>query len=380
MSKGTGMLNQLFDAQQQFQLELLAKSNVVGVAVGYKDQKGEPTDELAIVALVERKLPIAALSAQDVVPKELDGARTDVFEIGYVTAQVNSGPRDIWRPTIPGGVSIAHPMVTAGTLGALVTDATTGDVLILSNNHVLANSNDAFANDPILQPGPTDGGNNPADVVARLGRFTPIRFIGEEEPDPTPDPDPDPQPPPPETGCDIASVFASIGNTIAKWNGSDKRLVVQGAASAASTPTMPRPTTATTVSAQASIPTNRIDAAVASPIDTSMFSNEILNIGAINGTIGPTLGMGVRKSGRTTGLTTGSIVLLNATVNVAYGPKTARFTGQIITTPMSQGGDSGSLVVDANSQNAVGLLFAGSPQATIFNPIDIVLSELNLSF
>jgi hypothetical protein len=45
---------------------------------------------------------------------------------------------------------------------------------------------------------------------------------------------------------------------------------------------------------------------------------------------------------------------------------------------MSQGGDSGSLVVAGDSQNAVGLLFAGSAQSTIFNPIQAVLDCLEL--
>jgi hypothetical protein len=89
--------------------------------------------------------------------------------------------------------------------------------------------------------------------------------------------------------------------------------------------------------------------------------------------------MKVRKMGRTTGYTEGTINLLNATVNVAYGSKTARFTGQIITGPISQGGDSGSLIVDGTENKAVGLLFAGSNLATIFNPIDRVLDALSIN-
>ena len=47
---------------------------------------------------------------------------------------------------------------------------------------------------------------------------------------------------------------------------------------------------------------------------------------------------------------------------------------------MSQGGDSGSLIVELNSQTAVGLLFAGSGTATIFTPIERVLAEMNVQF
>jgi hypothetical protein len=50
--------------------------------------------------------------------------------------------------------------------------------MILSNNHVLANSNAGSIGDCIAQPGPFDGGHCPADQVAILERFVPIRFDG----------------------------------------------------------------------------------------------------------------------------------------------------------------------------------------------------------
>ena len=53
-----------------------------------------------------------------------------------------------------------------------------GKYYILSNNHVLANSNMARIGDPVLQPGRYDGGTLPSDMIARLSRFVPIRFGG----------------------------------------------------------------------------------------------------------------------------------------------------------------------------------------------------------
>jgi hypothetical protein len=53
--------------------------------------------------------------------------------------------------------------------------------VILSNNHVLANSNDAAPGDPILQPGPADGGADPDDQIAELTRFVPIDFAEDAE-------------------------------------------------------------------------------------------------------------------------------------------------------------------------------------------------------
>ena len=67
-----------------------------------------------------------------------------------------------------GGVSIGHYAITAGTPGAFVKDKTTAETLILSNNHVMANSNDASIGDAILQPGPADGGKSPQDRIAAL--------------------------------------------------------------------------------------------------------------------------------------------------------------------------------------------------------------------
>ncbi|MGV2437495.1 MAG UNVERIFIED_CONTAM: hypothetical protein LVT10_23470 [Anaerolineae bacterium] len=114
---------------------------------------------------------------------------------------------------------------------------------------------------------------------------------------------------------------------------------------------------------------NRLDAALARPANPAMLSEQILNLGIVTGSKLPRLGVSVAKSGRTTGYTTGTVALLNATVNVQYetvkGARTARFVNQIICSGMSQAGDSGSLVVDPADRQAVGLLFAGSQYATI---------------
>lgn len=350
---------EVFQAKAQVEEDLLAKPNVVGVAVGYKGDKTATEGELSVVVLVERKLPLAALSASEVVPKQVDGVRTDVFEVGYLRAY--DTPRDRFRPTIPSGVSIGHYKITAGTLGTIVTDRRTGEKLILSNNHVLANSNDALIGDPILQPGPADGGQNPGDMVARLERFTRLRYIGDPEGPLPPTPDPGPGSP----GCDILIVLVNILNALGALLGSSSQLTT--VPKAAPTPAAPQAVD------------NLVDCAVAKPINPDAFTGEIRGIGTISGTKAATLGMRVRKSGRTTDYTEGTVTLLNATVNVAYGAKTARFTGQVITEAMSQGGDSGSLIVDKTENKAVGLLFAGSSVATIFNPIDAVLDALQVN-
>jgi hypothetical protein len=70
--------------------------------------------------------------------------------------------------------------------------------------------------------------------------------------------------------------------------------------------------------------------------------------------------------------------VLEATVTIGYGDRLARFEGQIVTGAMSAPGDSGSVLVAADGPQAIGLLFAGSDQATIYNPIDQVLQRLEV--
>jgi len=316
---------------------LLTMENVVGVGVGYKIKNGHPSEDVAIVVMVSRKLPLPALAPESVLPKQVDGVNVDVVEVGQLRAL--QARTDRWRPA-PGGVSIGHYKITAGTFGAIVHDRLTGTRLILSNNHVLANSNDAEIGDQILQPGPIDGGSVQNDTIAHLERFCPIEFSSEPG------------------SCSIAATYASLGNSIAGLLGSSHRVNTQQ--------TNPQAT-------------NLADAAVAKPVDENDVLDEILEIGTVQGTEEGFLGMSVRKSGRTTSFTTGQINLINATVDVNYGgSKTARFENQFVAGPMSQGGDSGSLVVAGDSQHAVGLLFAGSDQSTIFNPIQAVLDCLEV--
>jgi hypothetical protein len=175
-------------------------------------------------------------------------------------------------------------------------------------------------------------------------------------------------------------VLVAVINLLVRLLGGRQQVVVQTVdASAASA--APAATPDSIVESQ-SAPENRMDCALARPIDPAMFSGVTLQIGQVSGTKAVTLGMRVRKYGRTTDYTEGRVTLVNATVNVGYstaaGPKTARFTGQVITEPISKGGDSGSLVVAGDENKAVGLLFAGSELATIFTPIDPVLDALNV--
>jgi hypothetical protein len=81
------------------------------------------------------------------------------------------------RPLVV-GCSIGHFKITAGTLGCFVKDRATGEVLILSNNHVLANENDAKPGDAVIQPGKFDGGKVSSDTIGQLLRFIKLKKTG----------------------------------------------------------------------------------------------------------------------------------------------------------------------------------------------------------
>jgi hypothetical protein len=313
--------------------DLLAKQNVVGVGLGYKISEGESTGELSLVVSVRRKLPISALSLSDLVPKVLDGIKTDVLETGVLRA-FDLGPRDRWRPVMPPGVSVGHYRITAGTFGCLVRRGE--EAFILSNNHVLANVNDGQPGDAVLQPGPSDGGTDD-DRVATLADYVPIDFGTAP------------------AECPIAELSAKTLNYIAAAFGSNHQLQVTKQTDG----------------------TNHVDAALARPLSPDLVKSEILHIGAPTGTGTATLGTEVQKSGRTTGHTQGTINQIDATLRIDYQGRSALFTGQLVAGAMSQPGDSGSAVLDMDKR-VVGLLFAGSTVTTVINPIDEVLSALDV--
>jgi hypothetical protein len=173
------------------------QDNVVGMGVGVKWKNGQPTGEPALIVLVAQKLDKSALSKKQMIPSKLGNVQTDVLAIGYPVAGLGGveaamEPQTLAKRARPaeGGYSVGHYKITAGTIatsvydwqpGATTTPPAAGQGIpsryyILSNNHVLANSNNAAIGDPILQPGPYDGGNPATDQIARLSRFIPIQF------------------------------------------------------------------------------------------------------------------------------------------------------------------------------------------------------------
>ncbi|MEV0119153.1 hypothetical protein AB0H77_38885 [Streptomyces sp. NPDC050844] len=343
-------------------------ANVVGFGHGVKWINGEPTGEPAVMVFVTQKVPESMLPERDVIPSQMDdGTPTDVIAVGHVAAQrqqrksgrtedrsVTYGPdggvseqlgglsqpmleelaglgafepqllKRRMRPC-PSGFSVGNVRVTAGTLGSVVYDFLPGASVdppgaglgvpakfyILSNNHVLADSNRAQLGSAIVQPGVFDGGQDPADRIATLERFITIQFA--------------PQIP------------------LERHN-------------------------------------NVVDAALGT-VDFQDATRETYFSGAPRAwrrKANVAVGDLVKKTGRTTNISFGRIIAVDATIDVNYGTAgTARFKDQILTTNISAGGDSGSLVTSLDNV-ALGLLFAGSSTVTVLNHIENVRALLRV--
>lgn len=310
-------------AQTEHEDELLDLTGVVAVAPSLKVSKGQPTQTWALSVYVVDKQPKTKLSKAQLIPALIDGVPTDVVEVGEIRPLAFTAKT---RPALP-GFSIGHPTITAGTFGALVrnlrrccpkdpcehADDPRHEYLVLSNNHVLAASNQGTPGDLVIQPGSFDGGLSPSDAIATLERFEPL-----------------------------------------------------------------------TLGPSRAIPGryNLVDAAVARPLDTRNVTASVVGVVIPRGVGQALVGQQVIKAGRTTEVTTGQVIATNATVVVgpynSDGTGFGQFRHQIITTGMSAGGDSGSLLMTRSSLEAVGLLFAGSSTITIHNHISDVETALGV--
>jgi hypothetical protein len=225
-----------------------------------------------------------------------------------------------------------------GTLGSLVQD-NNGRQYLLSNNHVLARSDQAAVGDQIVQPGLIDNncvpyGEGPGTTpVGSLTGFLPLSSSA--------------------TNADAAIAQAVTG---------------------------------------AVDPTGSILELGARQADGTLGAAPpgVTSTGGKGETAG--LGLTVAKSGRTTGLTCASISALALDVNVDYYTDCAEtkpyltktYTNQIGVSgnQFSDAGDSGSLVVDTANAEPVGLFFAGGLDAAgvsqgVANPAADMLSELS---
>lgn len=295
-------------AQERHSPALLRIPGVAGTAVGLGDN-GQP-----VVQIFLEQPGIQ-------VPDHLDRVPVAVSVTGRFYASVD--PTTRMRPAFL-GFSVGHPDITAGSIGMRGKDGA-GNLYLLSNNHVLAASNDASLNDPVWQPGAYDGGTA-ADSIGYLWSFKVIDFNGGNN-----------------------TIDAAVARTDAT-----------NLSNATPTPDA----------------YGAPDEQIYGDADGDGFIDNV----------GDLLGVAVQKYGRTTLLTQGMITGVNASLNVCYEGqiicrKLAHYVGQIVIgqSGFSGGGDSGSLIVSATGLHPLGLLFAGSSTTTIANRIDLVLDYFNIT-
>jgi hypothetical protein len=128
---------------------------------------------------------------------------------------------------------------------------------------------------------------------------------------------------------------------------------------------------------------NQVDVALAEILDSRAGDArfDIYGAGSPIRFASPEVGMSVMKRGRTSGETTGQVTDVDFHFSLAYpGVGTCGFAAQTLCTRFTEDGDSGSLVVDQNTGNLVGLHFAHSNGGSVFNPVRAVMDALGISF
>jgi hypothetical protein len=71
---------------RNYETNLLSYPNVVGVGVGLRQVNGLQTDKVALVVMVNKKIPVEELKQKDVLPSEIEGVPVDVQEVGSLKA------------------------------------------------------------------------------------------------------------------------------------------------------------------------------------------------------------------------------------------------------------------------------------------------------
>lgn len=300
--------------------ELLKKTNVIGFGEGYKIIGGTPTKRKCLQVYVTKKCLEKKLKKDDIIPKEINGIITDVIELGEVKAQILDH-KNRKRPVVP-GISGAHIQITAGTVGPVVYK----EGIFIGDTEISffgRNIEWLKANVPhIISKKYFWLTNAHVGALEGLGKYGDV-FV---------------QPGPYDGGLEAVGTLYSFA----------------------------------TLKDFASI-----DACLIKPISNTLINNEILGIGKPSGAASPAVGMDVRKSGRTTGVTKGKITATGVTILVSFERLGNIYIKDcIIMSPMSKGGDSGSPIVDKDN-NVVGLIFAGTASVSIGCDINNILKELN---
>jgi len=158
----------------------LTDPNISSVGIGYKKTDGKETPELAITFSVHTKVKPEDVAAEGskLIPKTVDvggtEVPTDVIERSYKPSfdTIKLKPKDDRKAradVVSPGMSIGSIATTAGTLSTFVKDSKSGQIVILSNWHVLQGSAGKIGDD-VVQPGKFDDNQVDKNIVGKLLR------------------------------------------------------------------------------------------------------------------------------------------------------------------------------------------------------------------
>jgi hypothetical protein len=156
--------------QEQVTNDWMSREGVVGTAIGV-DGAGHAVLKVYLTEVGAAAFPQFVTGVE--VVTEVTGR---FMALPATAADAAVDPTGSFPRPVPIGVSTGHGNVTAGTIGARVTDGQR--TMALSNNHIFAANNGGKPGDNLLQPGVVDGGRDPDDVFGTLYDYEPIQFCG----------------------------------------------------------------------------------------------------------------------------------------------------------------------------------------------------------
>lgn len=161
----------ILEVKKEIESVLLDMNEVIGVGID------EPNQHIRVYVSQE------CTNSCELIPPRISGFDVDIILIPDLQTLGGNEFRSMrFRPVV-GGVSAAHTGVTAGTIGAVIRNRVNGEKLLLSNNHVFANTsstrnNRAGVGDAVIQPSITDRGTT-ADTIATLYKWIPFDDDGD---------------------------------------------------------------------------------------------------------------------------------------------------------------------------------------------------------
>lgn len=297
--------------------DLESRANVVGTCLGERRVNGRPTGEESVIVLVSRKQPRDQVSSEDLIPEtvEIDGQN------------VRTDVQEIGEPRIQAVET--QPVERRPDRKRRWRPAPAG--VSFGHSEVTAGT---LGSPPLLDE------NGRTVVLTNSHIAAPIDVATEG--------DSIYQPGPADGGTEEDTL-----GTLREWSEISR--------------TEPNTTDSALVTVDREVVKN-----------TVLEIGSLVSIGSDDGNGPPDMRATYAKSGRTTGVTTGSQRGRDARIKVrGYYEEPVVFEGVAVFGPMSAGGDSGSLIGIERDDgfHATHLLFAGSDRSTLGIPLSVVQDE-----